>query len=506
MALQVDAEERELTDQFDVVEPHADALIESLRAFGYTPASAVADLIDNSISAGARNVWLDFTWAGESSRISMRDDGSGMTPDALVSALRPGSLSPTAQREKNDLGRFGLGLKTASFSQCRRVTVATRASDSPPVIRRWDLDYVSQHREWRLLHGVAPGSEALIRVHEPTGTQVLWDVMDRIVGTARESDQQAYGRFLDVIDDVESHVAMVFHRYMTRPKGIAIWINERRVKPWDPFLSQDAATQRLPESRLTLNGETIIVSPYILPHHSKLSREDHRDAGGLRGWNAQQGFYVYRNDRLLLTGDWMNLGFQKEEHYKLARIALDFPTALDHEWDIDVRKSRARPPGPLRDELRSIARKTRERASEVYRHRGKALVREAQPDAFVWTQKLRQGSVEYHLNRAHPLIKQAIDTADGNRKLLHAVLQLIEQTVPVPLIALNNAEQPDSHPAPYANAGSAVADLLRMAHDGLRRGGATPQQARQKLLSTEPFMYYPELLALLDEPSSGDMT
>lgn len=191
----MDVENTELTDQFDIVEPHADALIESLRAFGYTPASAVADLIDNSISAGARNVWLDFTWGGESSRISIRDDGCGMTRDALVSALRPGSLSPTVQREKHDLGRFGLGLKTASFSQCRRVTVATRASASPLVIRRWDLDYVSQYREWRLLHGAAPGSEPLINVHEPTGTQVLWDVMDRIVGTAREGDQQAYRRF-----------------------------------------------------------------------------------------------------------------------------------------------------------------------------------------------------------------------------------------------------------------------------------------------------------------------
>jgi len=133
-------------------------------------------------------------------------------------------------------------------------------------------------------------------------------------------------------------------------------------------------------------------------------------------------------------------------------------------------------------------------------------VREAQPDAFVWTQKIKHGSVEYQLNRSHPLIKQAIDTADGNRKLLNAVLQLIEQTVPVPLIALNNSEQPDSHPVPYANASSAVENLLRMTHEALRIGGATPQQARQKLLSTEPFMYYPELFALLDEPSSGDMT
>jgi hypothetical protein len=499
--------DRDPTYQFDIVEPHADALIESLRALGYTPASAIADLIDNSISAGARTIWLDFTWAGESSRISVRDDGRGMALDVLVSALRPGSLSPTAAREKNDLGRFGLGLKTASFSQCRRVTVATRSSGESLAIRRWDLDYVSQQREWRLLHGPAAGSESLVNVHEPTGTQVLWEVMDRIVGEAKEGDLQAYRRFLDLIDDVESHVAMVFHRFMSRARGIAIYINEHRVQPWDPFLSQHPATQRLAESRLSLNGERMLVVPYILPHHSKLSREEHRAAAGPRSWNAQQGFYVYRNDRLLLTGDWMNLGVQKEEHFKLARIALDFPAALDHEWAIDVRKSRARPPGPVRDELRVIARKTRERASEVYRHRGKALVREAQPDAFVWTQKLREGTVEYQLNRTHPLIKQAIDSANGDRPLLNAALQLIEQTVPVPLIALTNAERPDLQPVPYAHARAAVVDLLRMMHDALRSGGATSQQARQKLLSMEPFMYYPELLALLDQTdSSGDPT
>jgi anti-sigma regulatory factor (Ser/Thr protein kinase) len=114
-------------------------MIESLRAFGYSTQSAIADLIDNSISAGARNVWVTFLWDGDNSHVIVRDDGRGMDPAALRNAMRPGSRNPLEERDAGDLGRFGLGLKTASFSQCRRLTVASRTDGTPVEVRRWDL-------------------------------------------------------------------------------------------------------------------------------------------------------------------------------------------------------------------------------------------------------------------------------------------------------------------------------------------------------------------------------
>src|SRR5258706_73255 len=127
---------------YDIVAPEAVALIESLRAFGYAPQAAIADLIDNSLTAGARNIWIQFTWNGASSYITVRDDGRGMTLVELVSAMRAGSQNPLIQRSRKDLGRFGLGLKTASFSQCRILTVSSKKSGSSETTRRWDLDYV----------------------------------------------------------------------------------------------------------------------------------------------------------------------------------------------------------------------------------------------------------------------------------------------------------------------------------------------------------------------------
>jgi hypothetical protein len=148
---------------YDIAEPRASAMIESLRAFGYNVQTAISDLMDNSISAGAGNVWLSFCWDGANSHISIQDDGHGMTEAQLISAMRPGSQSPLDEREANDLGRFGLGLKTASFSQCRRLTVASRSKDHVIAIRRWDLDYVNQVDEWRLLRTPAEGVSEKMR-------------------------------------------------------------------------------------------------------------------------------------------------------------------------------------------------------------------------------------------------------------------------------------------------------------------------------------------------------
>src|SRR5581483_11959382 len=180
-------------EDYDMVPPEPGTLIESLRAFGYTPQAAIADLIDNSITAGAKNIWVSFTWNGADSYVRVRDDGKGMTPVELVSAMRAGSQSPLKQRHRKDLGRFGLGLKTASFSQCRVLTVSSKTSGSSITTKRWDLDYVGRVSELRLLHGPASGSEQRISEinEQECGTVVLWENMDRIVGNAKVDDQKA---------------------------------------------------------------------------------------------------------------------------------------------------------------------------------------------------------------------------------------------------------------------------------------------------------------------------
>ena len=134
----------------EITAPDAASMFESLRAFGYELPTALADLIDNSVFAGARNVWIDFEWNGAESTVSITDDGHGMAEKELVNAMRPGSRNPREVRDPKDLGRFGLGLKTASLSQGRRLTVRSKQVESTGFTRCWDLDHVAKTGDWYL--------------------------------------------------------------------------------------------------------------------------------------------------------------------------------------------------------------------------------------------------------------------------------------------------------------------------------------------------------------------
>lgn len=492
-------------DDYDVAQPEPSALVESLRAFGYSLRTAVADLVDNSISARAKNVWIRFEWDGAQSFISIRDDGSGMTENELVTAMRPGSKSPLEDREPRDLGRFGLGLKTASFSQCRRMSVISKTETSTSAARCWDLDYINTAGEWRLLKKV--NQDRLTEVGEQIahqGTIVLWEEMDRVTGSTRADDKKAYNRFLEAIEEVKEHLAMVFHRYLEKRGGINIFINGRKIEGWNPFLKGEKATQELPSEKLFCKGAQLSVTPYVLPHLSKLTQDTHRAASGPQGWNAQQGFYIYRNERLLVPGDWLGLGFQKEEHHKLARIQIDLPNNMDDEWQIDVKKSRARPPGYLRGDLKRIAKLTREQAVQVYRHRGKVIARRSSQDhVFLWQQKTRHGKYFYEINREHPLIQSSLREFGADK--IEPILRLLEETIPASHIIITSSEEPDKMGSPLEGAKYAeVRPLLQKIYSSFQKSGFSRDEIFDRLVTMEPFSQTPEFIeAFREEPEGG---
>ncbi len=495
-------------EHYDIAEPRASAMIESLRAFGYNVQTAIADLIDNSISAGAKNVWLTFFWDGSDSYISIRDDGHGMTEEELVNAMRPGSQSPLQDRDPKDLGRFGLGLKTASFSQCRRLTVASRSKGCDVAIRRWDLDYVNQVDQWRLLHSAANGSSGRLAELDPMaeGTLVLWECMDRLVGNAKKGDREAHNHFLETVEGVEKHLAMVFHRFLEKRNRLKIWINGRAIEPWNPFLPESAATQILPQEKFSWQKDKLVVQPYVLPHQSKIDPETHNEAAGINGWNAQQGFYVYRNERLLVAGDWLGLGFKQEEHCKLARIQIDLPNSMDDDWNIDVKKSRARPPAALKSDLKRIARLTRQKAVEIYRHRGKVIARDnADKHVFPWDKKIRRGKIFYSINQEHPLVKEAMSLPKEHQPLIRALIRLLEETVPVQQIWIDSSTDPENHSQPFEDTPPReVVEVMTQVYQALRKSGLSPQQARDRILTMEPFQHFEALVQTLSDDSTGD--
>jgi hypothetical protein len=489
-------------DAFDLAPPLAASLIESLRAFGYELPTALADLVDNSITAGARHVWIDFHWDGNASVIAVTDDGRGMNREALVSAMRPGSQNPLDPRAPNDLGRFGLGLKTASFSQSRRMTVRSRTRGGQATTRCWDLDHVARVNDWQLLHSNDISAEPFFRrlAELAHGTTVIWQKLDRLTGGTDTNNEGHQQQFLDRAEGVRRHLGMVFHQLMTGRKAAELILNDRIVEPWDPYLRNEHATQTLPATRLNFRDAIVEVQPFILPHQSKISKTTHNAAAGTRGWNAHQGFYIYRNQRLLVPGDWLGFGWAKEEHYKLARIRVEIPNSLDHDWEIDVTKSRATPPARLRRELRRIGERARSDAKRIYSFRGARLTPQADADrVLLWEPLSRHGKIFYRLNRKHPLVER-VTRAITNKRALNALFRLVEETVPYPHITISSSENPGSLPGPFDMAAETqVREVMEQAFLSLRDSGYDHQDAVSRLRTIWPFELFPSILESLAE-------
>ena len=492
--------------------PKATAMIEALRGLGYSTATALADIIDNSISASASSVNVEFTWDGDHSRITVHDDGHGMDEQELDRAMRLGERNPLDDRSPDDLGRFGLGLKTASFSQCRCLTVASRKGASVSCLR-WDLDVIagSDDDGWYLLEGPSPGSEALLRVLAAApGTLVVWERLDRVV-TAGFTRQD----FLDLIDGVERHLAMVFHRYLEglRPR-LRLTINGTPVKPWDPFLLHHPTTWSSPVERFGSPPHTVEVQCHVLPHKDHLDPATIASAAGPDGWTAQQGFYVYRNARLLMAGSWLGLGqgrsWTKKEAHRLARIRLDLPNSVDRDWKIDIRKSIARPPAAIRARLSRLAEDTRRRARDVFAYRGQIVRTHAAGEvAQAWRAEHYRGGVRYCIDASHPAVKAVLEDAGILGPRIRAMLRIIEETVPVQRIWLDTAEGRETPRVGFAEQSPAeIMAVLEVLYRNLvRRKGFSPVQAREQLLRTAPFNDHPALVASLpDDIASSELS
>ena len=485
--------------------PRPSAMIEALRGLGYSTAGALADIIDNSISAKATKIDIKFFWVNKASYISVLDNGNGMNDAELELAMHLGEKNPLDNRESHDLGRFGLGLKTASFSQCRRLTVASIKQTQISCLR-WDLDVLAESKtnSWLLLEGPAEGSEDLLSdlSHIHSGTLVLWEILDRIV-TPSFNEQS----FLDLIDQVENHLGMVFHRFLDiKSPRIELTINGSPISPWDPFLSGRFGTWSSPLVKIPSKSGVVKVQCHVLPHKDKLDLQIQEATAGPQGWTAQQGFYVYRNERLLVAGGWLGLGrskpWTKEESFRLARIMIDIPNSADADWKIDIRKSTARPPSSIKEQLSRLAEDTRERARRVFAHRGQYILGGLrEPIAQAWKAEHFKSGIRYRIDLNHQALKAVIEDSGSLLPQIKAMLRIIEETVPVQRIWLDTAE---SHETPLTGFNGSPSEeissvLSVMYKNMIKRKGFSSSAAKESLLRTEPFNNYPDLVASLPD-------
>lgn len=415
--------------------PFAPTLMESTRAIGYSTKTAIADIIDNSISAEAKNIELDFN-PDQNPFVSILDDGFGMTENEVIAAMQYGSKNPLDNRSINDLGRYGLGLKTASLSQCRKLTVISKKNNSISGCQ-WNLDHIKKQQSWSL---IILNYQEILKYPNfnklnllKSGTLVIWQDLDKFFLKNRNISSVIANKCIET----SAHLSLVFHRYLNGEKGLVkidIKINDKSIKGKDPFI-KNKSEQAMAEEIIVINGEKIIVKPYILPHTSKLTQSEIKELNNDDSLKKYQGFYVYRNKRLLIWGTWFNL-LKQSKTTKLARVQIDIPNTLDDLWTLDVKKSTATPPNEVKKHLAHIINKIANTSKRPLTYRGK---KELNDDTINFWSRLitRDGGIEYCINKDHPYIQSFLKNNTKISKELDFLLNYISKTLPINSISLD---------------------------------------------------------------------
>lgn len=413
-----------------------------------------------------------------------------MDEPSLVAAMRFGSRDPRALGSSLDLGRFGLGLKTASLSQCSRFSVIS-LRDGRPSAATWDLAECERRGRWWLAR---PEVDELPRAAvEPLlaqgrGTCVVWQHLDRLLA-AGGSDID--GVLDAVFDEVADHLAMVFHRFLSGEilSGIEISINGRPLPRIDPFLDGHYRGQALHPEDVRIEGETVRISPFVLPFPSRLNDEELRLAGGRESIKSGHGFYIYRGGRLVVPGGWFKI-VPSDQLVRLARVRVDVPIALDHIWKIDIRKTAVEPPPALRPHLRRVVGAVTLRSRRVYMHRGQAVAGQATLPLWLREDLRDQGS-RWRVNRRHPLVCALVGEGESGKDI-ERLLALLENALPLHEIHIHMSNDlPVSDPAALGRS-----DLAVLARRVLAAFSDSPEESRRfldNLPYTDPFSSDQEL-------------
>lgn len=328
-----------------ILEPDPARVMEGLRDTGYDFNMAMADLLDNSIAANATIIKVYLNPINSSSlKLYIADNGCGMDMEGLKNAMRYGS---NRRPDANSLGKFGLGLKTASTAFCRSLSLLSRGANQQCNKVCWDLDEICRINKWKLLQPAITEDEMDLLedvAGNGTGTVVIWEKIDRLLKDYQREGAQK-NALNKILEGLRFHFSMVYQRfidsnYCTNP--VQIYLNDQLIKPWDPFcLSENETTlsssadikAELPDGSYS----KFSVKAYVLPRKEKFSTQEEYAKAHIN--NDMQGFYIYRENRLLHHGDWAGIR-RKDPHFSLARVDLSFDHTLDEAFNVDIKKSR----------------------------------------------------------------------------------------------------------------------------------------------------------------------
>jgi hypothetical protein len=491
----------------NLLAPSPSALVESMRSMGYSPGTAVADLIDNSITAGAKTINIELSPEGEEAGwILIEDDGKGLDHEDLRKAMRWGGQGPKTKREISDLGRFGLGLKTASFSMGRRLTVASKRNGTIN-FAVWDIDEICNSNSWILGEKIYKEDKEklkncnIFKSLKEHGTAVLISKLDKIKIDSFSSEQRQVNE-KNLFLSIKNYLGLVFHRFIEQGK-IQIKIGASEIKPWSLFGYKTSCEHKWIKSTEKLDEGRVLVQSFTLPHPKNLTDEQYKTLAGPSGWNKHQGFFIYRTDRLIVPGTWLGM-FKSEEIYKLARISIDLKNESDSSWSLNVIKSKVRPPSYLRADLERIAARSRKSATHSFRWHSE---KEA-PDTSIedqkgeyyafWAKTTSKHETTFHINRNHPLV-EALAQNIKSRELVEAFLKSFEKLLPISailqepsksMIGLSKEVTPDEVKIIY--------QAFQAAVDVLIKEGTNREKACEIILNCSPFCEYKNQIALIN--------
>ena len=481
--------------------PKADILMGSMRSMGYSFEAAVADVIDNSISAKCSTIKLLFPkYPHEKPYVGILDDGEGMSKETLFEAMRYGSSASESTREDEDLGRFGLGMKSASLSQCRILTVISK-KDGNINGYTWDYNYIKKCQKWLVIEQTISELEQLPRIEllkeQEQGTLVLWRDFDVL---SKASDGQVFDTLSSLKDTVYDSIALIFHRFLNSSARhkISIYVNNQKVRPKDPFLESHPKTTTKKERTIALNDSKgveryIKIKPFILPFATDLSDKDKRLVGGIESLRAKQGFYIYRNNRLIIWGTWFSMK-PRAELTKNARIRVDIPNTLDDIWSIDIKKQNATIPKRIQNQLKNTVNDALEISVKKQTHRGRKEKVDDNIDYISDRMQGRKNSFYYQINRESKLYKFVRDKmSDEDFAYFDMFIGEVERNIPTQQMYIdkaNDAIEPIQQDKHFNDAFELGVTMINL---GRSIGLKSTEELIDELMLSEPFCNHKEL-------------
>ena len=425
--------------EFETVPPNPEFLIRSIAEQGYSLETALADLIDNSISAGADKIEILISVDGEPFTLYLADNGCGMDEAKLRQSMEFPSDSPEHSRSEEDLGRFGLGMKTASFSQTREFSVFSKQKDHGDYAgRTWDVELLKLKGEWQMGINSPDEVEQAIEQYKHTShdylnpfedfepnTIIIWRGLYKFEDYMEEGTRTA--ALKKQLDEITcEHLSLVFHRFMEKRKSaLQIRVNNKTLKPFNPFPASESDVRKIESRQKNFRSDHIKIEGFVLPSRcideskSSISIWTTRN----RGLMDMEGIYVYRADRIILFGGWNGL-IRKAPRLQLARMRVEVGNRVDHLLHLNVSKSQIVIPHDLRPGFESYIQELKGEAEREFYNRGIKRIEgdNHQPVEALFTKVPSNKGIILELNRSHPATNHLLQTMDRKQTALFRVL------------------------------------------------------------------------------------